>query len=50
MGIQRGVGVGTGYSDPAGKSQVAIGFLRNSGKDPLRKQYINIAYCLPLGR
>ena len=25
-------------SDPHGKSEMAIGFLRNSGKDPLQKQ------------
>ena len=33
--IQRG---GRGPTCPPGKSQVAIGFLRNSGKDPFQKQ------------
>ena len=30
--------MGKGGLDPPGKSQVAIGFLRNSGRDPLKKQ------------
>ena len=34
--------VGTGGPDTPGKSQVAIGLLRNSGKDPLEKY---ILYC-----
>ena len=34
--IQRGVG-GQGIQMSSGKSQVAIGFLRNTGMDPLKK-------------
>ena len=37
LNFQRGGG-GAGGSDPQGKSQVAIGFLRNTGTDPLEKQ------------
>ena len=31
---------GQGVRIPPGKSQVAIGFLRNTGTDPLKKQLI----------
>ena len=36
---QYGEGSGAGDPDPLEKSQLAIGFLRNTDKDPLEKQF-----------
>ena len=41
-------GVGTGGQDPAGKSQVAIGFLRKPGTDPLGSNCFSNEVCTAL--
>ena len=46
-GYRRGQVVrSSGWSGPPEKSQVTIGFLRNSGTDPLEKQ---VDYCFSTG-